>query len=146
MILSSRQWSDRKKWSFGPYDKSFIDQACLVKMGYMPTLPDYPGVSQMRHWSSALPYRSPRAWSIQPKFSEISVQNSMDRFGPTRKVSKKMGPPFGWNKWIEWIMPQISQNKWTFELFCALVWNLAAIFLQNLTLFLFIVLFLGHFC
>ena len=30
-----------------------------------------------------------RARSIQPKFPEISVQNSMDRFGPTRKVSKK---------------------------------------------------------
>ena len=29
------------------------------------------------------------AWSIQPKFPQISVQNSMDRFGPTRKVSKK---------------------------------------------------------
>ena len=34
-----------------------------------------------------------RTWtwarSIQPKFPEISVQNSMDRFGPTGKVSKK---------------------------------------------------------
>ena len=30
-----------------------------------------------------------RARSIQPKFSEISVQNSMDRFGSTGKVSKK---------------------------------------------------------
>ena len=30
-----------------------------------------------------------RARSIQPKFPEISVQNSMDRFGPTGKVSKK---------------------------------------------------------
>ena len=29
------------------------------------------------------------ARSIQPKFPEISVQNSMDRFGPTGKVSKK---------------------------------------------------------
>ena len=31
------------------------------------------------------------AWarSIQPNFPEISVQNSMDRFGPTGKVSKK---------------------------------------------------------
>ena len=29
------------------------------------------------------------AGSIQPKFWEISVQNSMDRFGPTGKVSKK---------------------------------------------------------
>ena len=28
--------------------------------------------------------------SIQPKFPEISVQNSMDRFGPTGKVSKKL--------------------------------------------------------
>ena len=30
-----------------------------------------------------------RARSIQPNFPEISVQNSMDRFGPTGKVSKK---------------------------------------------------------
>ena len=29
------------------------------------------------------------ARSIQPKFPEILVQNSMDRFGPTGKVSKK---------------------------------------------------------
>ena len=32
---------------------------------------------------------SQRARSIQPKFPEISVQNSMYRFGPTAKVSKK---------------------------------------------------------
>ena len=32
---------------------------------------------------------------IQPKFPEISVQNSMDRFGPTGKVSeKRTGTPF----------------------------------------------------
>ena len=30
------------------------------------------------------------ARSIQPKFPEISVQKSMDRFGPTEKVSKKL--------------------------------------------------------
>ena len=36
----------------------------------------------------------PGARSIQPKFPEIPVQNSMDRFGPTGKVSKKNGPPF----------------------------------------------------
>ena len=35
-----------------------------------------------------------RARSIQPKFPEISVQRSMDRFGPTGKVSKKLSPPF----------------------------------------------------
>ena len=54
----------------------------------------------------------------------------MDWFGPTGKVSKKwvhllrwttFPGQTGWNKWIEWIAPQISQNKWTFELFCALV-------------------------
>ena len=32
--------------------------------------------------------RDQGARSIQPKFPEISVQNSMDRFGPTGKVSK----------------------------------------------------------
>ena len=31
---------------------------------------------------------------MQPKFPEISVQNSMDQFGPTGKVSEKTGPPF----------------------------------------------------
>ena len=30
--------------------------------------------------------------SIQPKFLVISVQNSMDRFGPSGKVLKKTGP------------------------------------------------------
>ena len=34
-------------------------------------------------------YGTQWARSIQPKFPEISVQNSMDRFGPTWKVSKK---------------------------------------------------------
>ena len=31
-----------------------------------------------------------RERSIQPKFPEISAQTSMDRFGPTGKVSKKL--------------------------------------------------------
>ena len=39
----------------------------------------HPGKHNKKHW----------ARSIQPKFPEISVQNSMDRFGPTGKVSKK---------------------------------------------------------
>ena len=39
-----------------------------------------------RHW----------ARSIQPKCPEISVQNSMDRFGPTGKVSKKLVHPLRW--------------------------------------------------
>ena len=36
------------------------------------------------------------ARSIQPKFPEISVQNSMDRFGPTGKVSKKLVQLLRW--------------------------------------------------
>ena len=39
----------------------------------------------------------PRARSIQPKFPEISVQNSMDRFGPTGKVSKKLVHLLRWS-------------------------------------------------
>ena len=34
-------------------------------------------------------FKQPWARSIQPNFPEFSVQNSMDRFGPTGKVSKK---------------------------------------------------------
>ena len=54
------------------------------------------------------------ARSIQPKFPEISVQNSIDRFGPTGKVSKKTGPPFevvlffpvgAVGILVEWIVP-----------------------------------------
>ena len=46
------------------------------------------------------------AGSIQPNFPEISVQTSMDRFGPTGRVSKKrvhllrwssFPGPTGWN-------------------------------------------------
>ena len=40
---------------------------------------------------------SPGARSIQPKFPEISVQNSMDRFGPTGKVSKKLVHLLRWS-------------------------------------------------
>ena len=39
----------------------------------------------------------PWARSIQPKFPEISVQNSMDRFGPTGKVSKKLVHLLRWS-------------------------------------------------
>ena len=48
-----------------------------------------------------------RLWarSIQPKFPEISVQNSMDRFGPTGKVSKKLVHLLRWSSLVEWIAP-----------------------------------------
>ena len=39
-------------------------------------------------WEISTPQQT-WARSIEPKFPEISVQNSMDRFGPTGKVSKK---------------------------------------------------------
>ena len=39
---------------------------------------------------TALTTRSRWVRSIQPKFPEISVQNSMDWFGPSGKVSKKL--------------------------------------------------------
>ena len=40
----------------------------------------------------------PKQWarSIQPKFPEISVQNSMDRFGPIGKVLKKRDHLLRW--------------------------------------------------
>ena len=68
-----------------------------------------------------------RARSIQPKFPEISVQNSMDRFGPTGKVSKKRvhllrwttfpcrtGWNFGWMNCALgfWIHMEIAQSKY----------------------------------
>ena len=44
-------------------------------------------IDHSKHW----------ARSIQPKFLEISVQNSMDRFGPTGKVSKKQVHLLRWS-------------------------------------------------
>ena len=67
------------------------------------------------------------ARSIQPKVPEISVQNSMDRFGPTGKVSKKRvhllrwttfpgrtGWNFGWKDGALgfWIHMEIAQSKY----------------------------------
>ena len=67
------------------------------------------------------------ARSIQPKFPEISVQNSMERLGPTGKVSKKLvhvlrwssfpgrtGLDFGWidraHGFVSWA--QRKPNTW----------------------------------
>ena len=55
-----------------------------------------------------------QARSIQPKFPEISVQNSMDQFGPTGKVSKKLVQLLRWNYgWIvvEWIAPVVRSRR-----------------------------------
>ena len=73
-------------------------------------------------WQALKPRsKKQRARSIQPKFPEISVQNSMDRFGPTGKVSKKRvhllrcstfpGRPVG--ILLEWIAPNNTLNEQT---------------------------------
>ena len=69
-----------------------------------------------------------RARSIQPNFPEISVQNSMDRFGPIGKVSKervhllrwssfpgRTGWNFGWMDHAQrdpgWVWSHVSRTK-----------------------------------
>ena len=54
-------------------------------------------------------------------------------------------PSFSSNLPISRLEHQISRIKWTFEHFCALVWNLVHFF-TKFELFLFIVQFPGHFC
>ena len=54
-------------------------------------------------------------------------------------------PSFSSNLPVSRLEHQISRIKWTFEYFCALVWNLVHFF-TKFELFLFIVQFLGHFC
>ena len=73
--------------------------------------------------SAIVPIRS-WARSIQPKFPEISVQNSMDRLGPTGKVSKKRvhllrwtifpgrtGWNFGWMDRVPWYQSDIINGR-----------------------------------
>ena len=52
------------------------------------SFPKWSGSNYDNYWNWHHPNYN-WARSIQPKFPEISVQNSMDRFGPTGKVSKK---------------------------------------------------------
>jgi len=58
------------------------------------------------------------ARSIQPKLPEISVLNWMDRFGPTRKVSKKSvhlsrwTTLLGWSGLIDLTIPTHSQSQY----------------------------------
>ena len=62
-----------------------------------------------------------RARSIQRKFSEISVPNSMDRFGPTGKVSKKRVHHFSRSDRLEfWLNGSCPQTTWNFAL--AFLW------------------------
>ena len=50
------------------------------------------------------------ARSIQPKIPEISVQNSMDRFGPTGKASKKLDRSEILVEWIAPFLPSLGFN------------------------------------
>ena len=60
---------------------------------------------------------SSRARSMQPTFLEISVPNSMDRFDPTGKASKKRVHLLSWTNFpvgpvgmlVEWIAPPVSR-------------------------------------
>ena len=78
------------------------------RLGYLVPLTRIMIIAGTEEWKS-------RARSIQPKYSEISVKNSMDRFGPTRKVSKKLVHLLRWTTFpgrtgrkflVEWIAPQ----------------------------------------
>ena len=77
-----------RSWSFTKIGqgREFLVPNLLHKLRTIPVVP-------CCHWSS--PYGL-WARSIQPKFPEISVQNSVDRFGPTGKVSKKLAHLFRW--------------------------------------------------
>ena len=57
-----------------------------------------------------------RARSIQPKFPEVSVQNSMDRFGPTGKVLKKRVHLLRWTT-----VP--GRTGWNFGWMDRALWN-----------------------
>ena len=77
-----------QSWSFTKIGqgREFLVPNLLHKLRTIPVVP-------CCHWSS--PYGL-WARSIQPKFPEISVQNSVDRFGPTGKVSKKLAHLLRW--------------------------------------------------
>ena len=88
---------------------------CCVLLGVVAQT----GLKRVKHLTTRK--RTQRARSIQPKFPEISVQNSMDRFGPTGKVSKKTSPPFEVDHFsrkdrseilVEWVAVNSSQQCW----------------------------------
>ena len=75
--------------------------------------------------------RTQRARSIQPKFPEIWVQNSMNRFDPTGKVSKKISPPFDVDHfsrrtdrkfWLNGSRPAVPNNVGSFYSLQRLLW------------------------
>ena len=79
-----------------------------------------------RDWVQVLPARA-RALdvnnnpSIQSNFPEISVQNSMDRFGPTGKVSKKRVHLLRWSSFPRrtgWNFGWIDRAQYFYSNFC----------------------------
>ena len=103
---------------------------------YMPTLPEYLGVSRIRHRSPALPYGSPWARSIQPKFRPVRPGKVVHlqrwtRFfktfpvGPNQGRTDRLsfGPKFP-EILVVWIAPHISRIKSSLELFCALLFEI----------------------
>ena len=81
-------------------------------------------------------FRVAKQWarSIQPKFPEISVQNSMNRFGPTGKVSKKRVHLLRWTTfpgWTGWNFGWMDRAQCDFVL-CRKQWKF---FLRLCTIF-----------
>ena len=77
-----------------PHSSNFIENATPIIVNPVVKMQPHPAThSQKPYQEVPIPRRgfsvTPRARYIQPKFPEISVQNSMDQFGPTGKVSKK---------------------------------------------------------
>ena len=75
------------------------------------------GLKRVKHLATRK--QTQRARPIQPKFPEISVQNSMDRFGPTGKDSKKKINLLRWTIFparseivVEWIAVNSFQQCW----------------------------------
>ena len=72
------------------------------------------GLKRVKHLATRK--RTQRARSIQTKFPEISDQNSMDRFGPTGKVSKKLVHFLRWTTfrgrkfWLNGSRPTVPNN------------------------------------
>ena len=81
-----------------------IDQACANETDATSNTTTFAEVWVREIAASPQQLLHPLQWarSIQPKFPEISVQNSMDRFGPTGKVSKKRVHFLRWTTFPGW--------------------------------------------
>ena len=91
--VGSRFGQILSKLKTGKFRPGIAFTICTNQFYYRKTAANWYQRRLWRNGSRIFVWNSPTgktgARSIQPKFPEISVQNSMDRFGPTGKVSKK---------------------------------------------------------